>query len=218
MAKNVVLILEYGDGGYSCYNDEPLGNYAVIDGDGATAEEAKADFMRALQECRDDDPDNKDLQDLTFTYKYDVQAFFKEFSFLNATEIARRAGINPSLMRQYVSGVKTAGEKTYQRLNACMSNIKADLQATVFWWSENLNIVNTTISISAFTKYIGMNASLLRQYAAGIKVPQAKSLKRIRQGIAKIKGDLDAGLLIDKPVLQYVWTMCNQKLVVLHKN
>lgn len=57
MAKNVVLILEYGDGGYSCYNDEPLGNYAVIDGDGATAEEAKADFMKALQECRDDDPD-----------------------------------------------------------------------------------------------------------------------------------------------------------------
>ena len=128
MAKNVVLILEYGDGGYSCYNDEPLGNYGVIDGDGATAEEAKADFMKALQECRDDDPNNKDLQDLTFTYKYDVQAFFKEFSFLNATEIARRAGINPSLMRQYVSGVKTAGEKTYQRLNACMGNIKADLQ------------------------------------------------------------------------------------------
>ena len=132
MAKNVVLILEYGDGGYSCYNDEPLGNYGVIDGDGATAEEAKADFMKALQECRDDDPNNKDLQDLTFTYKYDVQAFFKEFSFLNATEIARRAGINPSLMRQYVSGVKTAGEKTYQRLNACMGNIKADLQAAVF--------------------------------------------------------------------------------------
>lgn len=44
MAKNVVLILEYGNGGYSCYNDEPLGNYGVIDGDGATAEEAKADF------------------------------------------------------------------------------------------------------------------------------------------------------------------------------
>ena len=127
MVKNVVLILEYGDGGYSCYNDKPLGNYAVIDGDGATDEEAKADFMKALQEYRDDDPDNKDLQDLTFTYKYDVQTFFKEFSFLNVTEIARRADINPSLMRQYVSGVRSAGVKTYQRLNACMSNIKADL-------------------------------------------------------------------------------------------
>lgn len=60
------------------------------------------------------------------------------------------------------------------------------------------------LSISAFAKYIGMNASLLRQYAAGIKSPQGKSLEKIRQGIAKIKEDIDAGLLIDKPVLQYV--------------
>ena len=59
------------------------------------------------------------------------------------------------------------------------------------------------LSISAFAKYIGMNASLLRQYAAGIKVPQGKSLEKIREGIAKVKGDIDAGVLIDKPVLQY---------------
>ena len=68
----------------------------------------------------------------SITYKYDIQAFFKEFSFLNATDIARRAGINPSLMRQYTSGVKKAGEKTYNKLNACLSNIKNDLQAAVF--------------------------------------------------------------------------------------
>lgn len=133
MAKKVVLILEYGDGGYSCYNDEPIGKYAVIDGDGATAEEAKEDFMKALEECRQASPEDKDInQDMEFTYKYDIQAFFKEFSFLNATDIARRAGINPSLMRQYTSGVKTAGEKTYDKLNACLCNIKADLQAAVF--------------------------------------------------------------------------------------
>ena len=60
------------------------------------------------------------------------------------------------------------------------------------------------LSISAFAKYIGMNASLLRQYAAGIKVPQAKSLEKIRQGIAKINVAIDPLLLIDMPVLQYV--------------
>ncbi len=60
------------------------------------------------------------------------------------------------------------------------------------------------LSISAFAKYIGMNASLLRQYAAGIKVPQGKSLEKIRQGIAKVKEDIDTGRLIDRPVLQYV--------------
>lgn len=133
MTKKVVLILEYGNGGYSCYNDDPIGKYAVIDGDGATAEEAKADFMRALEECRQASPEDKDInQAMEFTYKYDIQAFFKEFSFLNATDIARRAGINPSLMRQYTSGVKKAGEKTYNKLNACLSNIKNDLQAAVF--------------------------------------------------------------------------------------
>lgn len=133
MAKKVVLILEYGEGGYSCYNDEPIGKYAVIDGDGATAEEAKASFMKALKECQQASPEDKDInQDFEFVYKYDIQAFFKEFSFLNATDIARRASINPSLMRQYTSGVKTAGEKTFNKLNACLSNIKADLQAAVF--------------------------------------------------------------------------------------
>lgn len=112
MTKKVVLILEYGNGGYSCYNDDPIGKYAVIDGDGATAEEAKADFMRALAECRQASPEDKDInQDMEFTYKYDIQAFFKEFSFLNATDIARRAGINPSLMRQYTSGVKKQERK-----------------------------------------------------------------------------------------------------------
>ena len=127
MTKKVVLILEYGNGGYSCYNDDPIGKYAVIDGDGATAEEAKADFMRALEECRQASPEDKDInQDMEFTYKYDIQAFF------NATDVARRAGINPSLMRQYTSGVKKAGEKTYNKLNACLSNIKNDLQAAVF--------------------------------------------------------------------------------------
>lgn len=60
------------------------------------------------------------------------------------------------------------------------------------------------LSITAFAKYIGMNSSLLRQYVAGIKVPQGKSLEKIRQGINKVKGDIDAGLLIDRPVLQYV--------------
>ena len=59
------------------------------------------------------------------------------------------------------------------------------------------------LNITAFAKYIGMNASLLRQYASGHKTPKDKNLEKIRQGIAKVKSDIDAGLLIDRPVLQY---------------
>lgn len=59
------------------------------------------------------------------------------------------------------------------------------------------------LSITAFAKYIGMNPSLLRQYASGLKEPKGKSLERIRQGIHKVVGDIGTGLLIEKPVLQY---------------
>lgn len=60
------------------------------------------------------------------------------------------------------------------------------------------------INVTAFAHYIGMNASLLRQYATGIKTPQAKNLEKIRQGIAQVAHDIADGLLIDRPVLQYV--------------
>ena len=42
------------------------------------------------------------------------------------------AAVNPSLMRQYTSGVKTAGEKTYERLSSCIEQIKSELQAASF--------------------------------------------------------------------------------------
>lgn len=47
MAEKVLVTLEYGNGGFSCYNVEPVGQYALIDGDGKTAEDARADFLRA---------------------------------------------------------------------------------------------------------------------------------------------------------------------------
>jgi hypothetical protein len=37
---------------------------------------------------------------------YDLQAFFQEHEYLTISSIAKRAGINPSLMRHYASGIK----------------------------------------------------------------------------------------------------------------
>ena len=46
----------------------------------------------------------EELQDLSFTYKYDISAFFNAFDFLNASKFAERVGISPSLMRHYKGG------------------------------------------------------------------------------------------------------------------
>ena len=85
---------------------------------------------KAIENLRKENPTKIELFD--FIYKYDIQSFFNYFSYLNASDIARRAGINPSLMRQYISGVKKAGEKNYQRLSACVGKIKEDLRAISF--------------------------------------------------------------------------------------
>ena len=89
--------------------------------------------MDCYQEAKEDlEEQGKIMPIVEFVYKYDLHSFFNYFSFLNVTEIAKRAGINPSLMRQYNSGIKNAGEKTYERLAACLDRIKAELQAASF--------------------------------------------------------------------------------------
>lgn len=133
MANKVLVTVEFGnDGTYSCYSEQPIGDYALVDGDGATVAEAKADFLKAVDECRKAYPDDTRYNNLTFEYKYDLRSFFNYFSFLNVTEIAKRAGINPSLMRQYTSGVKVAGETTYRKLSSCVAQIKSELQTASF--------------------------------------------------------------------------------------
>ena len=48
------------------------------------------------------------------------------------------------------------------------------------------------------------NASLLRQYACGLKSPTKATVDKIRAAIDNYKKDIAAGLLIDRPVHQYI--------------
>ncbi|HTE25419.1 hypothetical protein [Flavitalea sp.] len=44
--------------------------------------------------------------ELDFTFRYDMQSFFMKHDYLNITNVAKLAGLNPGLVRQYASGVK----------------------------------------------------------------------------------------------------------------
>ena len=80
---------------------------------GDTVEQAKQDLIDCYQEAKEDlEEQGKTMPVVEFVYKYDLQSFFNYFSFLNVTEIAKRAGINPSLMRQYSSGIKHAANRS----------------------------------------------------------------------------------------------------------
>jgi hypothetical protein len=126
MIKGIVTVEKDSDGYYWCRTEIGNGGY---NGCGKTVAEGKDDLAACLEEAREEG----DLQDdVELEYKYDLQSFFNYFSYFNVNEEARRAGINPSLLRQYSSGCKKAGEKTYERLSECFNSIKKELQAASF--------------------------------------------------------------------------------------
>lgn len=86
--------------------------------------------------------------------------------------------------RHTSKGIEVAGKEVFHAFNA-----KSGKKVT---------------NVTAFAKYIGMNASLLRQYASGKRSPKLKSLTKIRDGLQKFKNDINVGTLIEKPVLDYV--------------
>jgi len=60
------------------------------------------------------------------------------------------------------------------------------------------------INVTAFAEYAGINASLLRQYACGLKTPAQKTIDKVHGAVDKFIRDIDAGHLIDRPVPQYI--------------
>lgn len=132
MEKMIVTISQASDGTYWCHTEEDVYG-GGLNSVGASVAEAKADLMSCLADARADYV-NRGLvpYDVEFSYQYDLQSFFDYFSFLNVSEIAKRAGINPSLMRQYVCGMKHAGEKTYMRMSECMKEIVTELNTAAF--------------------------------------------------------------------------------------
>ena len=106
---------------------------SVVFGDGSTVAEAKADFENTVKEFIEtyeetgvQDPD--DLKNTSFVYKYDLPSFLSYYKFLNMTQLAKYAGINPSLMRQYKRG-QYVSEKQVSKIQAAVHKIGRELAA-----------------------------------------------------------------------------------------
>lgn len=130
--KATVIMEKASDGFYSCFVEEDLPGFGLA-GYGDTAENAKADMLSAYGEIKKMKAEKGvDIPELEFTYKYDLQSFFNYFSFLNITKVAEIAGINASLMRQYTSGVTTAGQKQYDKIRIAVERIGKELSSATF--------------------------------------------------------------------------------------
>lgn len=78
--------------------------------------------------------------------------------------------------------MKEAIELTYEEKSKQLPDYEFELVVDVQEFFE----INNFINISTLAEYIGMNPSLLRQYAKGIKFPSIKQVSRIEKGIKEI--------------------------------
>ncbi len=62
----------------------------------------------------------------------DFKTFFKEFDYLKANAIAKRAGINNSLITQYIKGIKNPSEKQLNKLLRSIREIGRELGSISF--------------------------------------------------------------------------------------
>ena len=104
-----------------------------IMGWGNTVEEAKESLLSNLDSAKQEyESQGKRACTVMFRYIYDLQSFFRYFSVLNVSVVARRARIAPDVMALYTNGAKMASERTYARIAACLSDICMDLSCSGF--------------------------------------------------------------------------------------
>lgn len=115
----ITAVIEASKTGFGIYSDDLPG----ITGYGKSIEDAKSDIQCAIEDVltaykEDGTEPMKELNNgnLEFVYKYDIESLFKYFGMLDATNLARRIGLNPSLLRQYKTGITLAGPKQKEKI------------------------------------------------------------------------------------------------------
>ncbi len=86
------------------------------------------------------------------------------------------------------SSMKEALELYFEDLEKPIPKYEFELVMDI----QEFFIINDFINISTLAKRIGMNSSLLRQYAKGIKFPSLKQVNKIENAIRKIGKQLSS--------------------------
>ena len=115
-------IIEKGSDGLHSVRLEEYVNDCLVCGYGENVEEAKQDFLECLQETL-----GTDLTGISIEYQYDLPSFFNYFDLINASKLAKKAGINESKMRQYKCGAAFPSEATTAKILAAVHQIGSEL-------------------------------------------------------------------------------------------
>lgn len=66
-----------------------------------------------------------------FEHLFDVSALFQRFDFLKISNVAEHAGMNPGLLRQYVSGAKNPSMEQAKKIEKTLHHLATELSKVV---------------------------------------------------------------------------------------
>ena len=75
--------------------------------------------------------EGKQIPELEFTFRFDIGSFFDYYPYLNMSGVAKKAGINASLMRQYAMGMHEPSQKRKQQILDCLHQISQEMQTAM---------------------------------------------------------------------------------------
>ena len=133
MATKVTIQVEKGkqEKNFSCFMVEELPDFALA-GYGNTAKQAIEDMYVAQKEIKELlEEEGKQMPELEFVFRFDIGSFFDYYSYLNMSGVAKKAGVNASLMRQYAMGIHEPSQKRKQQILDCLRLISQEMQTAV---------------------------------------------------------------------------------------
>lgn len=121
-----VYIEKSSDGFYSAYLEDtgalPFGAY----GEGATAEEAKSDFLKVTEAYKEEGYEVPDAS--SFEFQYDVPSFLQYYR--NAFTLAgleKITGVAQGQLSHYLNGVSRPNAKTTKKIQNALHSFGQDL-------------------------------------------------------------------------------------------
>ena len=130
MAKKVKLlaIMERGQGkgNFSCFATESVDGCG-INGFGRNSRDTIKDMQLAVQEYKDMKArEGKEFPDVEFDIRFDVGSFFDYYP-IDVTAFAKYIGMNPSVLRQYVTALRVPKQEAIDRIRAGIKKLSEDL-------------------------------------------------------------------------------------------
>jgi len=127
--EKIIVVLEKTDTGFSAYIPE----LPITCTTGSDLKEIDSNIREALElhieTLKDENlpiPSNFKNQ-FHFDYRLDIQDFFSLFAPVKQTAVALKAGMNPSLLRQYARGIKHPSLEQAKKIEDAIHELGRDL-------------------------------------------------------------------------------------------